>query len=67
MKTITSYFQEEIVKVASSSIYKKITQWYLNTFKASKDEFYSYDEPTDKQMEGKTFWIQIYTNNEEEN
>ncbi len=34
--------------------------YLLNEYVAEDDEFYSFTEPTEKQMENKTFWIQIY-------
>lgn len=34
--------------------------YFLNKFAAEEDEFYSYTEPTEEQMEGKTWWIQPY-------
>lgn len=44
------------------SIEKKIqnVQVYLLNKTAEPDELYSIDEPTEIQMEGKTFWIQPY-------
>lgn len=34
--------------------------YLLNEYVAESDEFYSITEPTEEQMEGKTFWMQIY-------
>ena len=38
----------------------KLQEYLLNEFAADEDEFYSYDEPTAEQMDGKTFWIKPY-------
>ena len=46
-----------------NSIQNKIhtlQEYLLNEFVANDDEFYSYDEPTAEQMDGKTFWIKPY-------
>lgn len=32
----------------------------LNEFVAEKDEYYSYEEPDEAQMEGRLFWVQLY-------
>lgn len=45
------------------SIEKKIQQiqiYLLNKYVAEPDEFYSIEEPTEEQMENKTYWIQVY-------
>ena len=39
---------------------RSVQEYLLNEFVADDDEYYSYTEPTDEQMEGKTWWIQIY-------
>lgn len=38
---------------------RKLEEFLLNEFAAEKDEYYSYEEPDAKQMDGKSFWIQI--------
>ncbi len=39
---------------------RTVQEYLLNEFAANDDEYYSYTEPTDEQMEGKTWWIQLY-------
>ena len=39
---------------------RTLQEYLLNEFAANEDEFYSYDEPTAEQMDGKTFWIKPY-------
>ena len=39
---------------------RTLQEYLLNELVADEDEFYSYDEPTAEQMEGKTFWIKPY-------
>lgn len=39
---------------------RKVQEYLLNSFVAEDDEYYSYTEPTDEQMEGKIWWIQPY-------
>jgi len=39
---------------------RKLEEFLLNEFVPDKDEYYSYDEPDEAQMEGRSFWIQIY-------
>ena len=39
---------------------RTLQEYLLNEFEADEDEFYSYDEPTAEQMDGKTFWIKPY-------
>ena len=39
---------------------RTLQEYLLNEFAADEDEFYSYDEPTAEQMDGKTFWIKPY-------
>lgn len=39
---------------------RKLEEFLLNEFVAYKDEYYSYEEPDESQMEGKVFWMQIY-------
>lgn len=36
---------------------RNLELFILNEFVAKPDEFYSYDEPAENQMEGKIFWI----------
>lgn len=49
-----------------NKLYEKIYELVLNTFIAKPDEYYSYDEPSAKKMENKSFWIQIVRNEKEE-
>lgn len=39
---------------------RTLQEYLLNELVADEDEFYSYDEPTAEQMDGKTFWIKPY-------
>ena len=39
---------------------RTLQEYLLNELVANEDEFYSYDEPTAEQMDGKTFWIKPY-------
>lgn len=39
---------------------RTVQEYLLNKFIAEDDEYYSYTEPTEEQMEGKTWWIQPY-------
>lgn len=39
---------------------RKIEEYLLNEFVAGEDEYYKFTEPTDDEMEGKTWWIQPY-------
>jgi hypothetical protein len=49
-----------MVNYISKNMRQKFVLWYLNTFVAKYDEYYSYDAPNPKWMEEhhKIFWIQ---------
>ena len=37
-----------------------LQEYVLNTMVAEHDEYFSYEEPTEEQMKGKTWWIKLY-------
>ena len=39
---------------------RTLQEYLLNELVADEDSYYSYDEPTAEQMDGKTFWIKPY-------
>ena len=58
---IKKLLKEVAEKVTSylNKIKMRIYEIYLNLFVAEKDEYYSYEKPSEKQMRNKEFWIQI--------
>lgn len=64
MNILNRFFKKESsCKGGSLTIKKRIIRWYLNTFVAQKDECYDYNQPSEKKMENKLFWIQIVDDN----
>ena len=64
MNILNRFFKKESsCKGDSLTIKKRIIRWYLNTFVAQKDEYYDYNQPSEKKMENKLFWIQIVDDN----
>lgn len=49
---------KEAMRSAWKKVLLKIACFFLN-LTAEKDTLYSATEPTDKQMEGKEFWIKV--------
>lgn len=39
---------------------RMLEEFLLNEFVAEDDELYKFTEPTDEEMEGKTWWLQPY-------
>lgn len=57
--TIQKGFNKGIKELIPFSIKRRFYQWYMNNFCAAPDEYYSYTQPTEEEMRGKTYWIQI--------
>lgn len=56
-------YQKGFTAALFNSIQNKIREleiYLLNEYIADQDEFYSLTEPTEEQMDGKKFWIQVY-------
>ena len=63
LNRILNIFRESSGKEGSLTLRQKITRWYLNLFVAKKDEYYDYEEPSERKMKNKEYWIQIIEEN----